>query len=421
MAIAQQAPFQDELNALFASDPDQLRDPYPVYQGLCETGPVLEWGPLVLITRYADVKPMLRDGARYSNGFRAQGSFYERTRAQLTGEYLRAFDEVTAFEAMYMSRADGDVHKRLRQIAHRAFTPRRIAELGAATQRYVDDILDPWAQDDVVDLMSLAYWVPLMIIGDLLGVPSDDRESIHEWSGRIGRNRGGTEAEPLLEAHRALDAFRRYVDTVIAEHRQVDSVSDLVTLLMDAEGGERLGADELAAMFVVLLFAGHETTTNLIANGMLALLRDRDQWQRLSDDPSLAGQAADELLRYVSPVQFLGRLPVQDIEIAGVTVSAGQALRPMLVCANRDPRVFSAPDRVDITRPNARDHVALGFGPHYCLGASLARLEAEIAFGTLARRYPDIDLAEDELEWAGNASLRRPKAMLVRPGDDRGH
>ena len=420
MTTVLRAPLQDRLKLLFASEPGELGDPFPLYAELSSTGPVLEWGPVMLITRYADVKPLLRDGVRFSNGFRAQGSFYEDTRSRLAGEYRQAFDDVTAFEAMFMSRADGDVHTRLRQIAHRAFTPRRVVELGAATQRYVDDILDGWDRNGVVDLMGLAYWVPLMIIGDLLGIPSADRESIHGWSSRIGRNRGGTEPEPLLDAYRALHDFRAYVDGIIAEHREADSVSDLVTLLMTAQGGERLSADELAAMFVVLLFAGHETTTNLIANGMLALMRQRDQWDRLCADPSLAGRAADELLRHVSPVQFLGRVPSVDVEIAGVTVSAGQTIRPMLVCANRDGRVFEAPERVDITRANARDHVALGFGPHFCLGASLARLEAEIVFGTLARRHCDMHLASDQLEWAGNASLRRPVALPVAVGDDQG-
>jgi cytochrome P450 len=412
------ASLQERLNSLFASHPEELIDPYPVYRELAESGPVVAWGPTMLVTRYADVKPLLRDGVRYGNGYRAQGTLHEHTRSQLAGAYRDALDEVTWFEAMYMSRADGDVHKRLREIAHRAFTPRRIAELGEATQRYVDDILDDCAGEPVTDLMTLAYWVPLMIIGDLLGVPAGARESIHDWSGKIGRNRGGTEAEPLMEARDALQAFRGYVDGVIAEHRGTPTVSDLVSALMTAEGGDRLSPDELAAMFIVLLFAGHETTTNLIANGMLGLLHQRDQWERLCADPTLAGGAADELLRHVSPVQLLGRLALVDVEIAGTTIPAGQAIRPMLVCANRDPRVFDDPDRIDITRRNARDHVALGFGPHYCLGASLARLEGQIALATLARRFPKIELAADGLEWTGNASLRRPTRMPVSLGPD---
>jgi cytochrome P450 len=420
MSLASPASLQQELDRLFASDPRAMADPYPVYRQLSELGPVVEWGPMVLVTRYQDVKPLLRDGIRYSNGFRARGSFYEEVRAGLTDRYREAFDEVTAFEAMYMSRTDGDVHRRLRQIAHRAFTPRRIAELADATQRYVDSILDPLSGEEISDLMGLAYWVPLMIIGDLLGVPATARELIHEWSGKLGRNRGGTEAEPLMEAYHAMVDFRRYIDGVIEEHRHLSGSGDLVTALMDAEEGDRLGSDELAAMFVVLLFAGHETTTNLIGNGMLALLRERDQWRTLCDDPALVPATVEELLRYISPTQFLGRVPLVDVEIAGTAVPAGQAIRPMLVCANRDPAVFESPDQLVLDRANARDHVALGFGPHYCLGASLARMEAEIAMRTLATRFPDAELVDDEeLEWTGNASLRRLRRFPVRLGEDR--
>jgi cytochrome P450 len=421
VTLVSAAPLEAELEALFASEPRALADPFPVYRALSELGAVVQWGPMVLVTRYADVKPLLRDGVRYSNGFRAAGSFYEQVRSRLTERYRVAFDDVTAFEALYMSRTDGDAHKRLRQIAHRAFTPRRIAQLAGATQRYVDAILDPLAGSGISDLMGLAYWVPLMIIGDLLGAPQADRAAIHEWSSKLGRNRGGTEPEPLMDAHLAMVEFRRYVDGVIEEHRRLPGSGDLVTALMDAEQGERLSADELAAMFVVLLFAGHETTTNLIGNGILALLREPDQWRTICQDTTLIPGAVEELLRFVSPTQFLGRLPLQDVEIAGVPVSAGQTVRPMLVCANRDSQTFGAPDRLDVRRSNARDHVALGFGPHFCLGASLARLEAEIALRTLARRFPDVELAADDaaLEWTGNCSLRRLRALPVRLGPDR--
>ena len=418
MTVALETPLQLELDALFASEPAALADPFSVYRRVYEAGPVVECGPMVLVTRYADVKPLLRDGVRFSNAFRARGSFYEAVRGRLTEAYRAAFDEVTEFEAMYMSRADGDAHKRIRQIAHRAFTPRRIAELGAATKQYVDAILDPFADEQVSDLMGLAYWVPLMIIGDLLGVPAADREHVHEWSGKLGRNRGGTEAEPLMEAYHAMVKFRAYVDGVIEEHREATGASDLVSLLMDAEG-DRLTTDELAAMFVVLLFAGHETTTNLIGNGVLSLLRDRDRWEELCADPGLIPGAVEELLRWVSPTQYLGRVTQVDVEIAGTHIPAGRGVRPMLVCANRDETVFPEPDRLDFGRRNTRDHIALGFGPHYCLGSSLARLETEIAVRALTTRFPDAELVDGELEWTGNASLRRLRSLPIRMGEDR--
>jgi cytochrome P450 len=202
---------------------------------------------------------------------------------------------------------------------------------------------------------------------------------------------------------------------MLVEHRRAPDPGDLVSALVDAEQDERLGSDELAAMFVVLLFAGHETTTNLIGVGMRSLLEQPDQWRALCADPSLAGSATEELLRYVTPVQFGNRLPLVDVEIAGHAVPAGKTVIPLHGAANRDPRVFEDPDAIDIARANAGQHVALGFGPHFCLGASLARLEGRIVFEQLATRFPGLELAAGEPEWVGNASLRRLRELPVRP------
>jgi cytochrome P450 len=396
------------------SDPEAIADSFGLFAELREAGPVHELGPTVVVTRYADVKPLIRDGERYSNASRRLGSWAERNRARLSEPARPAFDEVTAFEAMYVSRTDGDVHARLRRIAHRAFTPRRIAELEASTRVYVDEILTALADQDEPDLMVLAYRLPLMIIADLLGVPQEDRERIHAWSSRIGRNRGGVEEGPLLDAREALGEFREYVYATLAEHRRASESSELVTALMGAEQEERLSADELAAMFVVLLFAGHETTTNLIGVGTRGLLEQRDQWEALCADVTLAAPATEELLRWVTPVQFGNRLPLVDVEVAGQVIPAGRTVIPLHGAANRDPRVFADPDKIDITRTNAGQHVSLGFGPHFCLGASLARLEGRIAFEQLATRFPRMRPASDTVEWIGNASLRRLRELPVR-------
>jgi cytochrome P450 len=192
-----------------------------------------------------------------------------------------------------------------------------------------------------------------------------------------------------------------------------------VTALMQAQEGDRLADQELTAMFVVLLFAGHETTTNLIGIGLVELLRHRDQWERLCADPSLAASATEELLRWVTPVQWLGRVVTEPFELEGVRLERGQSVFPILAAANRDPEAFADPNRLDITRPDARNHLALGFGPHFCIGNALARLEGTVAFGTLARRFPELELAEDELGWRGNAMLRGLTALPVRLGRER--
>jgi cytochrome P450 len=407
---------QSRWERLLSSDPDAMAGSFELFAELREAAPVHEFPTMALVTRHADVKPLIRDGTRYSNASRRLGSMAEANRARLSESARPAFDAVTAFEAMYVSRTDGEVHTRLRRIAHRAFTPRRIAELEARTREYVDQMLTAMADEATPDVMDLAYRLPLMLIADLLGVPQEDRERIHEWSSKLGRNRGGVEEGPLLEANEAMGEFRAYVDQMLVEHRGAADTGDLVSALVGAEQEERLGSQELAAMFVVLLFAGHETTTNLIGVGTRALLEHPDQWRALCANPALAGAATEELLRFTTPVQFGNRLPLVDVEIAGHVVPAGKTVIPLHAAANRDPRTFEAPDTLDITRKNAGQHVALGFGPHFCLGASLARLEGRIVFEQLATRYPGLELAADEFEWIGNASLRRLRELPVRLG-----
>jgi cytochrome P450 len=372
---------------------------------------------LVLLSRYDDVKALIRDDRRLSNNAFQIGSRAESVRAGLHGAQLDAFEDVAAFESLYLSRSDPPAHDRLRRIAHRAFTPRRIASLGEAVQRYTDELLP--ATDEVADFMEFAYKLPMMVIADLLGVPQADRELIHGWSGKLGRNRGGTDVPALMEAHAALVEFRAYVRELVAEHARTPGRTDLVEALVGAELEENLTTDELTATFVVLLFAGHETTTNLIGGGLQQLLRHRDQWERLTADPSLVPAAVEELLRWVTPVQWLNRVALEDMEWHGVPIAAGTSITGILAAANRDPGVFSDPETLDVTRPDAKHHIGLGFGPHFCLGASLARLEGTVAFSALVRRFPDIELDADPDDWRGNAMLRSLVSLPVQPGGPR--
>jgi cytochrome P450 len=221
-----------------------------------------------------------------------------------------------------------------------------------------------------------------------------------------------------MEAHAAMRDFRAYVDAMLDDHRRNPSASDLVGALIDAEQGERLTADELAGMFFVLLFAGHETTTSLIGTGMLELLRHRDQWEKLCADPSLAPATTEELLRWVTPVQWTTRVTNVEVEVAGTCIPPETTVFPMIASANRDPTVFAEPETLDITREDSGQHLALGFGSHFCLGAALARLEGTIAYRTLATRFPNIELASDSFAYGGNAMLRRPATLPVRLGRD---
>ncbi len=407
-----------ELGRLFASDPRAMADPDGAWRRLREAHRTYRHEHTILVTRYEDIKALHRDPRGSRRGF-FEGSRAEAIRAGLPAEARAAFEAIAAFQGLQVSRTEGATHERLRRIAHRAFTPRRIAAMEGAIVRHRDALLDAVAGEDVVDLQRFAYRLPLLVISDLLGVPDEDeREAVREWGNRIARHFGSRDPALILDAHRAVLEFRAYVERVIARHRaDASGASDLVAALMDAEEDERLTEDELAAMFVVLLFAGHETTTNLIGIGMLDLLRHPDQWRRLGADPGLVENAVEELLRRVTPVQWEQRLTVADLQIGDTPVGRGQTVLTMLAGANRDPEVFDRPEELDLGRADARRHLSFGHGPHFCLGAALARLEGRLALAGLAERFPEMALATGagEVEFQGNAMMRQLKALPVRP------
>ena len=411
----------ERLDALFASDPVAMADPAPVYRELLAAGGPYRHRAAVLITSHADLKRMFRsDGSDFSNRSFIEGSRAEEFFARLTADEQRAHIELSAFEGLYVSRSDGEQHDRLRKIAHRAFTPRRILELRQSMQRYTDELLSELANDDVADFMTLAFRLPLMVIADLLGVPPEDRDLIRAWSKKLGRNRNASDPTVLVAAHGAMLEFRSYVRQMIEQQRQNPGETDLVAALLEAEAGDQLTDEELAAMFVVLLFAGHETTTNLIGIGLLELLRERRQWELFCADPSLTDNAVEELLRFVTPVQWLGRVVRREVTYGTEVLAAGTTVVPLMAAGNRDPEIFDAPDVLDIRRADARQHLALGFGTHFCLGAALARLEGAVALRTLATRFPKVEIAVDidGLAWTGNAMFRTVEMLPVQLGQE---
>jgi cytochrome P450 len=417
MSTDQLPPLDQALTALFASDPEAMADPWSVWQGLIEREPVHRQGEVVTLVRHRHVKEIIRDQARFSVRYFDRGSLAAKNQEAMTPQQQEAHAAISAFESHYISRKDRDDHTRIRRIAHQAFTPRRIADMQATIERYTDELLDTMVADGQDDLVSgLAYSLPLMVIADMLEVPEGDRDTIHGWSSRLARNRGGTNPEAILDAFAAMEEFREYLAGTIAEHRDQPGETDLIAALLDPSHPEPLTDEELSAMFIILLFSGHETTTNLISIGMLELLRHRDQWQLLVDDPALAPGAVEELLRWVSPVQWLFRVALEEVQFDDTVLPAGQTFFPVLAAANRDPEVFERPNELDITRSDAREHLSLGFGPHFCLGASLTRLEGLVAFQTIARRFPGIHLAGDDVTWTGHANLRSLAELRVALG-----
>jgi cytochrome P450 len=410
----------EQLDLLLASDPARMADPYAVWEPLREAAPAHRHDAVVLVTDYATVKELSRD-RRLSNRDAIDGTLFAARRARLNEEQRAAQSEIASFESLYVSRSDGDQHGRLREAAHRAFTPRRIAIMKETLQRYTDEIFAGLPADEPIDFRAtVAYPLPMMAITDMLGVPKEDRAMIHAWTRRLGRNRGGDDPVALTAAHDAMQQFRHYVEGILIPLRNEQPESDLLSALLSAEEDERLSDRELTAMFVVLLFAGHETTTNLLGTGMLELLRHPDQWALLREDPERMPLAVEELLRWVSPVQWMGRVAATDLEIGDVAVAQGESVFLVLAAANRDPLQFTTPGMLDVTSEESRNHVALGFGPHFCLGNALARLEGALILGTMARRFPEVRLAGEPSGWAGNAMLRGLADLPLVLGRDHG-
>jgi cytochrome P450 len=294
-----------------------------------------------------------------------------------------------------------------------------VAQLRTSIQQLTDDLLSEAElqarEEGAVDLMAtFAYPLPVAVICALLGVPREDYVQFHDWSDAIARALDLTDEAAVYDrAAVAATALTDYLDGLLAK-RRAEPQNDLISALVGLElEGDKLTKAELFATCALLLIAGHETTVNLIGNGTLALLRHPDQWRALQANPELAGVAVEELLRYDSPVQMTARVAQATFEYHGHTIRRGQEVAFLLGAANRDPARFPNPDRLDLSRGDSR-HLSFGGGIHYCLGAPLARMEGEIAFGTLARRMPTLRLAADEVTYRDNFLLRGLRALPVR-------
>jgi cytochrome P450 len=420
MANAQMAAGLDErIQGLLASDPEVIADPYSLFREMREADPVHPHGRFVFLTRYDDVHRTLQDVSdRYTKRYDLSAHMSEFV-AGLPQEQRDQVAEYYAFMNLMMQRADLDAHARLRRIAHRAFTPRRVAEMQESVEVYAGELVDRWGGEDVVDFTEFAFDLPLMVIVDMLGCPPEDRFLIRDWSAAIGAHLDRDSVDTLQAAVTSIREFSAYVDEVIAGHRGRREEDDLISALLMADEDGGLTNRELTAMFVLILFAGHETTANLIGTGTLSLQRERSQWELLTAEPERLPAAIEELLRFVSPVQWITRIAAQEHEIDGVVVPEGHIVLGVVAAANRDPAVFEDPETLDIGRTGGR-HLAFGFGTRFCLGASLARLEGTVAMRFLIERFPDLELATDYVNFTSNAILRRLDGLPVRLGADRG-
>jgi len=385
-------------------DPAVLSDPYPLFHRLRTEDPVhweadLEFWAL---TRYADALYALREDSLLSS------AIHDSPRPGGVG----------LSSARWFVFLDPPRHTRLRALVHSAFTPQVVEGLRARIQAIVDELLDRAAEAGRLDLIAdLGFPLPAIVIAELLGVPAEDRAQFRAWSADLAAAGGlvrmaADGAERLSRARAGGAALNAYFRDIIRERRRAPR-DDLVSRLTGVQSAEgTLSEEELVDTCALLLFAGHETTTNLIGNGMLALLRHPDELSRLRADPSLIGSAVEELLRYDSPVQMRVRVARETVEIGGRRIAKGQRVLILVGAANRDPARFPDPDRLDIARPDNR-HLAFGHGIHFCTGAPLARLEGAIAIRRLLRRFPRLELTTDQLAWRETLTLRALNALPV--------
>lgn len=399
-------------------EPGYIENPYDQFAALRHNDPahITPFGP-VFVTRYDDVFRLLRDPTLSVQDDHATPGPLEELSRQVLGD-----DElVSDRQRRSMLDRDPPDHTRLRKLVSRVFTPRRIADLRPRIQELVDAKLDRAAADGGMEAVGdLAFPLPFEVISEMLGMPETSQGK--EASARI-RDVSGTlvrSLEPVVdpEVIRAIAAagveMQQLIDDTIDWKRQ-HPADDLLTLLIDAEhDGDSLSDDELSAQVGLLFIAGHETTVNLIGNGLLALLRHPDQLQRLRDQPELADNAIEELLRFESPVQFTRRITLEPLDVAGTTVEPGTFVMCGLASANRDEGHFGPDaDRLDIGRSDAHDHLAFGGGAHYCLGAALARLEAQVAIGSLIERFGTVELAGEPV-YNGRINLRGLDQLPLR-------
>ena len=392
-------------------DPEVLANPYPLYHRLRTEDPV-HWDPFLhawVVTRYGDVVHVLHH-------FSARRT---PTPEQLSAMGLAALNPIALVMVRQMLFLDPPDHTRLRALASAAFTPRRVERLRLHIQEIMNgllDALDPRGQMDLIG--DFASPAPAIVTAEMLGVPVEDHEQLKEWSADFAEMLGNFQHNPdrFPRVLRSVKEMCSYFRAALREQR-LHPRGGLVSAMMEAEvDGARLTEDEIIANLIVTMVGGQETTTNLIGNGLLTLLRNPAEMERLRADSSLIPSAVEELLRYESPSQHTARLAPADVEMGGRKIRERQAVIAVMGAANRDPERFPDPDRLDIARQDNR-HLAFGWAAHFCFGAALARLEGQIAFEAILRRLPNLTLdTTTPLVWRENLGLRGLKALPISFG-----
>jgi cytochrome P450 len=392
-------------------DPEVLADPYPLYHALREHDPVT-WDPFLhswVVTSYREVVTVLHK-------FSA-----DRTPSpgQLTAMGLKAFEPVAAVMVRQMLFMDAPVHTRLRGLCSHAFTSRQVDHLRPHIQSIADSLIDAVVAQGHLDIIAdFAAPLPAIVTAELMGLPTADHVQLKAWSADFAEMLGNFQHNPdrIARVLKSLEEMTGYFRAAVREQQRRPR-RGLIRLLLEAcEGDARLSEDEVIANVIVTMVGGQETTTNLIGNGLLTLIRNPQALARLRDDPAILESGVEELLRYESPSQHTARLAPEDVELGGKHIAKRDAVIAVMAAANRDPERFPDPDRLDLARPNNR-HVAFGWAAHFCFGAPLARIEGQVAFSTLLRRLPGLHLAPGPLQWRQNLGLRGLVSLPVTFGE----
>ena len=381
-------------------DPEVLSDPYPLYRRLREYDPVM-WDPPLhawVVTDYSGVKEVLTK-------FSANRT---PTPEQLGAMGMRSLEPVAEVMVRQMLFMDAPAHTRMRGLCASAFTSRRVDSLREHIQDVADRLIDRVISQGRMDVIAdFAAPLPAIVTAELMGLPTSDHEQLKSWSADFAEMLGNFQHNPdrVSTVVRSVGEMSGYLRSAMREQARCPR-KGLVRLLMDASvDGARLNDDEVIANIIVTMVGGQETTTNLIGNGLLTLIRQPELLAQLRDNPSIMEPAVEELLRYESPSQHTARLAPMDMVLGGKPIRKRQAVMAVMAAGNRDPAQFSDPDRLNLTRPQNR-HLAFGWAAHFCFGAPLARIEGQVAFGTLLRRLKGLALGSEPLVWRQNLGLR---------------
>ncbi|WP_191968474.1 cytochrome P450 [Cellvibrio sp. KY-GH-1] len=394
--------------------PEFINDPFPVYRTLRQTGR-MHWseanGGTWIFPCYEDVREFLKC-ERFSAQMKA-----EHFVNQFPEEIRPDYSEFSRFVKMWIVLLDGAKHDKLRRLMNRGFTPRFIDIMRPKIQAIADELVANMQGKQEVDFMEVfAKPFPAKVIAAMLGVGDENYRDFTEWADAIVEFTGslGPTVEMLDKANHGLFSMMEFFRAEIPFRRNLDT-ADLIGLLIQIEeNGDLLTEEEVISNCGQLVFAGHETTRNLVSTGLYALLQNQEQFAKLKAQPELMRNATREMMRFTSPLQMVKRVAQEDCEIYGNNVKKNQGIILLLQSANRDEQKFADPDRFDIERDNAKDNLALGFGPHVCLGATLAYLEAEIAFATLFRAFPNMRLTDTPPVYNANPFLRGFSSLQLR-------